>query len=141
MATVKEYFEANVPEGKDFCAIEGWAEWEIVRHEGGLTVLSPRTSISELGYRDDSQIEMTEIFRSFKAPHDERVLATIELDGDEGRGELFVRYWQIYCRRVSDGEEWDTQVEAGFTLEDAATAIGRSWGDPLRVWDLKWEIE
>ena len=36
-------------------SIDGYDGWEIVENgHGGLTLLSPRTSASELGYRDDS---------------------------------------------------------------------------------------
>jgi hypothetical protein len=41
--------------------IEGWDGWEIVDNErGGLTILSPRTSLEEVGRdHDDSDAEIT----------------------------------------------------------------------------------
>ncbi len=71
----------------------------------------------------------------------EATLATIQLDSNEGRGELFVRCGEVWCRRVSDGEEWATGVRGGETGEQAVAAIHQSWTDGLGTWDLQWAEE
>ena len=65
-----------------------------------------------------------------------KVIATIELDNDEGRGELFWEDGGIRCRRESDGEEWDTATSC--EESDAADTIEASWG--RGPWDLQWKI-
>lgn len=67
-----------------------------------------------------------------------RFLATIELDNNEGRAGLFLRNGEIWCRRLSDGREWPTQVGASAT--DVEEVIRLVWGhDGRRSWDLQFE--
>lgn len=57
---------------------------------------------------------------------------TIELDNNEGRGELFAENGTMWCRRVSDGATWDTSTAL---LDDDLELTARAlYGIPC--WDL-----
>ena len=57
--TVREHGEGT---------LAGYDGWEIVDNgRGGLTLLSPRTSLEELDYRDDSDLDIGQILRDCDA--------------------------------------------------------------------------
>jgi hypothetical protein len=60
-----------------------------------------------------------------------KVLATIKLDGIEGRGELFWMDGSIWCREPS-GNEYDTETRS--EEENAVSTI-------QQVWSHSWDLE
>ena len=66
----------------------------------------------------------------------EKAIATIDLDNNIGRGELFLRDCSIWCREPN-GNEYDTTQGAGSIASDdaAASVIRQCWG--LADWRLK----
>ena len=77
-----------------------------------------------------------------------KIIATIELDGTEGRGKIFAEledsdYYedggQAYIIRIElpDGEIEDPAIAPQKTMADVEEAIGLSWG--RGPWDLQWE--
>ena len=63
-----------------------------------------------------------------------KTIATIELDNEEGRGELYWADGSIHCRRVEDGEEWDTEQRC--EEEEAEDTIKALYAGS--VWGLEW---
>mgnify|MGYP000464516612 CR=1 FL=1 len=66
----------------------------------------------------------------------EKILATIELDGVEGRGKLYYRNGDIWCI-LPDGTHQETHT--GCTEDEAIDTIAAAWGLP--AWDLQWTDE
>lgn len=62
----------------------------------------------------------------------EKILATIELDGDLGRGKLYYRNGDIWCI-LPDGTHQETHT--GCTEAEAVETIGAAWS--MAVWDLR----
>jgi len=59
--TVREYWEDNAEEGcVELHLGSPQSEWSIVRHDHGLTLLSPGMSLRDLDYRDDSAVDLEE---------------------------------------------------------------------------------
>jgi len=67
-----------------------------------------------------------------------RTIATIELQGNRGRGELFVRGGDIWCRELDGTETCTDTVSDIETVDDAIKAIDASWRDYHNVWDLQY---
>ena len=65
-----------------------------------------------------------------------KVLATIKLDGQKGRGELYLHEGDIWCR-MPDGSEQCTETVSGCTTEqEAIDVIASAWA--LDCWELEW---
>jgi hypothetical protein len=61
--SVREYFDYWAEEDEITAHIDGLEGWTIERHDRGLTVCSPGTCAKELGFRDESQTKMNEVYQ------------------------------------------------------------------------------
>ena len=60
-------------------------------------------------------------------------IATIELDNNEGKGLLFWQDGAIWCRRISDNDEWETPYTCEIT--EAIDVVSYAWSAP--AWHLE----
>ena len=63
------------------------------------------------------------------------IVAMIDLNGDDGRGDLLWADGHIWCR-TSDGTEWQTGTSCD--EPDAVATIAERWGAPGGLWRLEW---
>ena len=68
-----------------------------------------------------------------------KTLATIELDENLGRGELYLQDGSIWCRQP-DGVDFDTTQGAGRIVDEneAREVIEQCWAAGGADWNLEW---